>query len=180
MKFMFAKFKNEIIEFLNSKDIEDEDDESNYPAVSYISNYNRLDLCEIVYAETDSFNGIDGNLDVVKYLTRIGASCSAKAMDWAEMEGHLDVVEWLHLNISEGCTCDAMDNAARNGHIDVVRFLHSNRSEGCTAYAMNYAAESGHLDVVKWLTSNRSEGCTDDAMNWAAANGHLNILKYLI
>ena len=83
MKFMFAKFKEEIIDFLNSDDIEDVDEGEHYKAVSYMAKYNRLDLCEIVYSETEVFNEINlsvdlatefGNLEVVQHLTRMGAS----------------------------------------------------------------------------------------------------------
>jgi hypothetical protein len=37
-------------------------------------------------------------------------------MNSAAENGHLEVVQWLHENRSEGCTEDAMDFAARNGH----------------------------------------------------------------
>lgn len=53
-----------------------------------------------------------------------------------------------------------MDGAALDGHLDVVRWLHPNRTEGCTANAMNWAAANGHSDVVKWLRENRAELCT--------------------
>jgi ankyrin repeat protein len=43
--------------------------------------------------------------------------------------------------------------AALNGHLDVVKFLHCNRTEGCTTNAMNLAVENGRLDVVEFLTS---------------------------
>jgi ankyrin repeat protein len=47
-------------------------------------------------------------------------------MNYAAMNGHLDVVRWLHEKISEGCTTRAMDYAARNGHIEVVKWLRDN------------------------------------------------------
>ena len=121
MKFMFAKFKDEIIEFLITKDIKDEDDDRNYSLVVFISKYNRLDLCEIVYSKTDSFNEIVrslklaaefGNLKVAKYLSKLNVSCADDAMDYASKNGHLDVVQWLHLNRSEGCSKDAINLTA--------------------------------------------------------------------
>jgi hypothetical protein len=63
-------------------------------------------------------------------------------MDWAAECGHLEVVQWLHLNRSEGCTTNGIDGAAANGHLEVVEWLHGNRSEGCTANAMDWAAEN--------------------------------------
>ena len=116
MKFMFAKFKNEIIEFLKSDGIKDVDEGFNFFTVSYISKYNRLDLCEIVYAETDSFNGIDdslalaaefGHLKVVKYLTRMGVSGSIYAMDWAAYKGRLDVINNQFLRSSRSLHSDS-------------------------------------------------------------------------
>ena len=134
-----------------------------YHNIVDLARYNRLDLYEIVYLETDAFNGIDrvvdyascyGNLEIVKYLTAIGASCSTSAMDWAARNGYLDIVQWLHFNRSEGCTTSAMDFAAEFGHIDIVQWLHFNRSEGCSANALRSAALNGHINVVKYLYEN--------------------------
>ena len=41
-------------------------------------------------------------------------------MNLAANSGHLEVVQWLHDNRSEGCTTDAMDRAAGKGHFEVV------------------------------------------------------------
>ena len=57
MRFMFAKFKEDIIEDLsiNFKD-KDYDDGYGFIAVSFMAKYNRLDLLEIVFSDTDLFN----------------------------------------------------------------------------------------------------------------------------
>ena len=73
----------------------------------------------------------------------------------------------------------AMDYAAQNGHLHVVQWLHLNRTEGCHTWAMNLAAMNGHLHIVQWLHLNRTEGCTTEAMGWAAINGYFEIFKYL-
>ena len=210
---MFAKFKKEIIDYLMNNYYY-----YCYQNIVYLAHCNRLDLIEIIFSETDVFIGIDkvidhaslinGNLEMVKYLTGMGASCSTNAMNWAAKRGHLDIVQWLHFNRlegcstgamnsaaefgyldivqwlhfnrSEGCSTSAMDSASRNGHLDVVQWFHSNRSEGCTSCAMDLAAQNGHLDVVKWLHLNRSEGCSADAMIFAAQRGHINVVKYLV
>ncbi|ETL86474.1 hypothetical protein L917_14092, partial [Phytophthora nicotianae] len=65
--------------------------------------------------------------------------------------GHLNVIQWLHANRTEGCTTDAMNRAAWNGHLDIIQWLHPNRTEGCTTEAMDWAAKNGHLHVVQWL-----------------------------
>ena len=67
MKFMFAKFKVEIIDILNIT--------SN---ILKLAQFNRLDILEIIYSNTDALNGIYavvdhaslyGNFEIVKYLT---------------------------------------------------------------------------------------------------------------
>ena len=122
MRFMFAKFKIEIIDFLLHRDLK------------CLATLNRLDLLEIIYAETDAFNGfffvVDeaafyGHLDIIKYLIGMGASCSAEAMDNAAFSGHLDVVKWLHYNRSEGCSASAISVATQYCQNEVVEFLKS-------------------------------------------------------
>ncbi len=107
-------------------------------------------------------------------------------MDCAANNGYLEIVQWLHINTTEGCSSTAMDYAAERGHLEIVQWLHINTTEGsvgaraelcCTKYAMDCAARSGHLDTVKWLHINTIEGCTEGAMNWAAENGQLEIVN---
>ncbi|RLN95849.1 hypothetical protein BBJ28_00020423 [Nothophytophthora sp. Chile5] len=126
----------------------------------------------------------------------------ASAMDAAAVNGHLEVLQFLHgLNVStehrgrkrhrdeagdserDGrkpwATHIAMDGAAERGHLEVVKWLHANRTESCTTAAMNAAAANDHLPVVQWLHANTSEGCTTAAMDSAAANGHLKMVQWL-
>jgi hypothetical protein len=112
-----------------------------------------------------------------------------EAMNNAAEMGHLEVIEFLHKNRTEGCTTFAMNAAAEYGHLEIVKYLHENicpatncegnGSGGCTRYAMNMAAANGHLEVVKYLHKNRKEGCTEYAMTSASKNGHLEVVKYL-
>eukprot|EP01133_Synstelium_polycarpum_P019465 gene19465-23308_t len=107
-------------------------------------------------------------------------------MDSAASLGHLDVLEFLHFNRTEGCTTRAMDRVMWNrsafqcyggiSRTDILRFLHFNRTEGCTTEAMNYAAAAGDLEAVQFLNENRTEGCTVYAMNKARS---LEVLQYL-
>lgn len=48
---------------------------------------------------------------------------TAKAMNLAAAKGHLDVIQWLHENRTEGCTRRAMEDAAYHGHVEVVQYL---------------------------------------------------------
>ncbi|ETP01919.1 hypothetical protein F441_20915, partial [Phytophthora nicotianae CJ01A1] len=141
----------------------------------------------------------NGHLDVVTWLVaEYGADSDTNlfdyeesltsseifAMDGAAMNGHLDVVRYLHeLRISRkprpkkrkrnevAPLTHAMDAASAHGHLNVVRWLWENRPEGCTTAAEDAAAH-GRLDVVRYLDS-CGTNCTDAAMDTATSSGHL-------
>ena len=78
----------------------------------YLVFFNRLDLLKIVYERTCCFNSFKfildfaaqtGILEIIKFLTLKGAECTKNAMEFAAMNGHVDVVKWLFENRSEGC-----------------------------------------------------------------------------
>ena len=72
--------------------------------------------------------------------------------------GFLPIVIYLTL-IKTDCDESAMDLAAANGHLDLVQWLHENRSEGCSTAALNGAAKNCFIDVVKWMVVNRLNSC---------------------
>ena len=121
---------------------------------------------------------LKGNLQTIKYLHLIGASCTINTMNWASKNGFLDVVKYLHL-IGASCTTDAMNWTSRDGFIDVVKYLHETVGAECTEYAMNYASKNGFLEVVKYLHETVGVKCTPCAMNWASRYGFLEVVKYL-
>ena len=96
--------------------------------------YNRCDLLEIFYRETNEFleniKIIDCAakffvLNSVRFLTESGASCSTDAMYNASGIGDIEVVKYLHLNRSEGCV-NALVVSSKNGHFEVVKYLVEN------------------------------------------------------
>ncbi|AGO85235.1 Ankyrin repeat domain containing protein [Pandoravirus salinus] len=110
-----------------------------------------------------------------------GTFGTTNIMNSAAAGGHLDVVEFLHANRTDGCTAHAMDGAAAGGHLDVVEFLHANRTEGCTPWAIVGAARGGHIDMVKWLYRNRPECAVPPhaALDAAARYGHMDVILFL-
>ncbi|ETW04340.1 hypothetical protein, variant [Aphanomyces invadans] len=103
------------------------------------------------------FAALNGHLEVVEFLHSTGSVLSP---------GHLAVVEFLHTHRCEGCRALAMDRAAANGHLNV----------GCTAWAV---AAHGHLRVIQYLLQNRDEGGMAGTIDKAASKGHLDVVKYL-
>ncbi|KDO32786.1 hypothetical protein SPRG_02484 [Saprolegnia parasitica CBS 223.65] len=85
------------------------------------------------------------------------ALATPKMMDLVAMSGDLPLLVWLH-EAGAACTTDAMDGAAMNGHYDIVHFLHSARTEGCTITAATAATVHGHASIVHFLLEQRTEG----------------------
>ncbi|EFA75342.1 hypothetical protein PPL_11418 [Heterostelium album PN500] len=126
------------------------------------------------------YAAINGHLPMLQWLhVNRNEGCTKMAMDLASMNGDLPTVQFLHENRSEGCTSDALNFASENGHFQVVQFLHANRSEGCSTHALDNAAKNGHFKIVQFLHANRSEGCSTLAIDQAAKNGHFKIVKFL-
>src|SRR5271154_345079 len=44
-----------------------------------------------------------------------------------------------------------MNIPSLNGHLEVVKYLHETVKAQCTVLAMEYASENGHLEIVKYL-----------------------------
>ncbi|KAF1321043.1 Ankyrin repeat-containing protein, partial [Globisporangium splendens] len=140
-----------------------------------------------------------GDLHIVKWLRKnvsgaifMNQHSSISTMEYAAMDGHLDVIQWLHEKQISGPTTNVIHFAARNGHLHVVEWFHANRNEGCPTKAMGDTAENGLLNGCNgWLpekvicmsfngcTRIVPEGCTADAMDKAAENGHLHVVMWL-
>ncbi|EGG18677.1 hypothetical protein DFA_04173 [Cavenderia fasciculata] len=120
----------------------------------------------------------NGRLDIVEYLhLNRTEGCSTLAMDKAAMNGHFNVVQWLHWNRKEGGTTNALDFAST---LEIVEFLDKNRQEGATKTAMDNAALMGRLDIIKYLDKNRTEGCSAQAIDNSIRNNHPDITKWLV
>ncbi|ETI32920.1 hypothetical protein PPTG_05683 [Phytophthora nicotianae INRA-310] len=122
---------------------------------------------------------LNGHVEVVEWLHDELRVPFSPTLWHAADNGHLNVIQWMHDNGYKHGGAAIMDSAAMYGQLDVVKWLHDNREEGCTEQAMDGAATEGHLEVVRWLHESRSEGCTNAAMNGAASKGHLDVVKWL-
>ncbi|POM74756.1 Hypothetical protein PHPALM_8237, partial [Phytophthora palmivora] len=106
----------------------------------------------------------NGHIEVLKFLHHNREDgCTTEAMNSAAKNGFLDGIECPSRHKATS-SFDLLTLAAGNGHLNVVQWLHENRSEGCTSAAMDSAAKRGNWDILKWLHDNRNEGCTSHAM----------------
>ncbi|OQR98375.1 hypothetical protein ACHHYP_08674 [Achlya hypogyna] len=123
-----------------------------------------------------------GDLAMVRRLQSCDhGTLTPKAMDWAAMHGHLDIVQYLHATGHNG-TVDAMDQAAKNGHIAVVSFLSANRREGCTSNGYLWAATQGHVEIIRLLSAKYPYQQWNGALaiERAAAQGHVAMVQWLL
>ncbi|OQS01236.1 ankyrin repeat-containing protein [Achlya hypogyna] len=92
----------------------------------------------------------DGNLDHVKHLAAWQQSwVSYKTVSLAAMWGQLCILQHLSTLPNGAPTAEAMDYAAINGHLDVVQWMHSLLDgPGCTTAAMQWMGRQ-HMDTSK-------------------------------
>ena len=69
------------------------------------------------------------DLPSLTMLTLHAASSRRSTFSSHGMRVRSCVLQWLHEYRTEGCTEKAMDGAALEGHLEVVKWLHHNRSE---------------------------------------------------
>ncbi|KAL2915048.1 hypothetical protein HK105_205371 [Polyrhizophydium stewartii] len=102
-------------------------------------------------------------------------------VDTAAACGHLQVVEFLLTNRSDGCTAGAVDWAARNGHIHVLEWFHHHpeHSHLFSASTMDFAACAG-VKTMRWLHQHRPEGCTTQALASAAQTDDADAVSWLL
>lgn len=102
-------------------------------------------------------------------------------MNRAAACGHLDIVESLHANRSEGIPSVATIVYADSSHLDIVKFLCEHCSEESMIPAVMAVATHSHLKVAKWLHENgvSDPKGIDYAYQYAAQSGHLGVVTYL-
>jgi hypothetical protein len=125
------------------------------PPEEYLATHPRgsLDCClaPLVQLATDR-----GHARIVRWLVEHGCSArlSESVAVSAAKEGDLETIQWLHEH-KVTFTFSVMDTAARYDHLEVVEFLHLNRSEGCSALALIYAVVYEHDAVATYLRTQK-------------------------
>ncbi|KAF0697982.1 Aste57867_11364 [Aphanomyces stellatus] len=100
-----------------------------------------------------------GRLAVVRFLHEArGEKWTTQAMDMAAWNAHLNVLWYLHTRQGgAGCTANALNFAAMKGHMGVVRFLVEHRTEGDLRSAMNEAHQRRQTDIADYLAAKLDE-----------------------
>ncbi len=125
-------------------------------------------LCDLVVQR--------GNLAALQWL-RVSAGCTFyNAVACATRNGHIHILEWLHLTRQIGCSPCGL--AAQAGQLRVLQWLRAHHYDWDTKTCADAAAYR-HLDVLCWAHEN---GCAWDDMTTynAAHGGHVSILEYAL
>jgi ankyrin repeat protein len=124
-------------------------------------------------------------------------SCGRRALHWAALEGHTEVVaillgKWAETDIEDGDDSTPLMEAASRGHLGVVQLLvqHTGRQGLNTTdhhgrTALHLAVQGGHEAVVTCLLRQGAEATNADRYGMtpfmsAAAGGHVGMAQMLL
>ncbi|OQR97421.1 ankyrin repeat protein L63-like [Thraustotheca clavata] len=144
--------------------------------IKYLNSvYNGTSMLEITMQSAVA----KGHYNVMQFLQEQGVEVPAECFQIACEKGHLDIVQYLYQLGAYDRRCkQIVAQTTINGHLDVLQFLHAKRFDGFDKYALLYAVEHGHLNIVRFLHSIRTEemyGLVYDAI----PGGHLDVVKFL-
>lgn len=111
-----------------------------------------------------------GHLRCVQESGWVIRNCTIVGLkEWAALEGHLEILKYLHQQ-NEKWHPNIAICAAGMGHIDCLEYVHEN---GCpiTADVANRAAEWGHVECVKYVYENCGDWVSWTSTNLAAIKG---------
>lgn len=126
-----------------------------------------------------------GQVDVLKWLIKmqrkIPLGSSELAIDFASMNGHLQVLQWwkeskLRLEYTE----DSMDVASQNGFTHILEWWkNSGLRLKYSEKAMDLASIAGYVSVLEWWRkSNLPLKYSAFGTDYASINGHLRVLQW--
>jgi ankyrin repeat protein len=99
-----------------------------------------------------------GNLDMVKFCHKHQVPCDDRVLEAAAIEGHAEILEYIHTNGLANDITSCMEIGARKGNLELVKFLHERFNAGA-GNAPVRAASRGHLEIVKYMLKHYPEDC---------------------
>jgi hypothetical protein len=169
-----------------------------YPnLITYFCEHNRLDLCQWLYKidkeSFKKFNNINalyiacenGYTHIVKWLYSlldiIDRTINSCVLNYALLNGHLELGQWLH-NINSYMDIQlCFDKAIGQGYFEMVKWLYN--LNNAIFFDMNNsfyeAIEGGHLKLCQWLYNKYPPIDFNNAFKYACIYGHLKIAMWL-
>ncbi|POM66871.1 Hypothetical protein PHPALM_17206, partial [Phytophthora palmivora] len=126
-------------------------------------------------------SAVYNRLDRVIPLYQDTLPYTVRAMDGAAAKGHLDVVQFLHSNRTEGCSNTAFINATVNNHLHVLEWLYQFYPQNANpAQEIVKAAECGNIQILIFLQFKVRREEVEPALEAAATHGHVEVLTALL
>jgi len=121
-----------------------------------------------------------GNLEMVKYCVVNECPIDAGTCACAALEGHLEVLKYLHEEVKAPWDSLTARWAALNGHLHILEYLVERKFDKYSGFECQFAAEKGHLDCLKYLHETAKAPWDEDAVIYAHNNNQTECLKYLL
>ncbi|EFA80980.1 hypothetical protein PPL_05813 [Heterostelium album PN500] len=141
----------------------------------------------------------NGHLEVVKFLSDAGYGCSVNAIDNACKGNHMQVVEYLLENRTEGFSMDALAFLATSGSIQWFKTLYGRKKGIMKKYKSYLRIKKWRFDYFHWLIISNAisaeqleflryleketkimDACQSNLLDTAATKGNLEIFKLLV
>ncbi|CEG44777.1 Myosin light chain kinase-related [Plasmopara halstedii] len=173
-------------------------------AIVHAAANGRLDLvqwyCEMKGPYAVGWNVMDAAvanncMTIVQYLiTVLGNRCTRRGLESAALNGHLDVVKWLHdTHYYEIRTFKTLENAIIGGHLNIVQYVMQTVVVAYTSWtqaALTAAVTFGQRHILEWLHHRALMVATvhnrcfrfeiyTNQLYAVAKNGHLKVLQWL-
>ena len=118
-------------------------------------------------------------------------SDSITLLEYASVEGHFEIVEYLVERGVDVNSAIAIISASKYGHFEILKYLVEHGADVNTKeYLFNntsltLASKKRNLEMVKYLVENGADSNAKDQNGWtallyAAEKGHFDIVKYLV
>lgn len=130
------------------------------------------------YVHTMALASYNGDLYSVRYIDSVGVYDTPIYIDYASMNGHIDIVRYLYSMEYSYSLYTAMNHASIHGHLNVVHYLDS-IGASCGIMAMNLATANGHLEVVKFLNGSNHTKCKESALMQAKIRNNCGAIELL-
>ena len=97
----------------------------------------------------------NSQLEIVKWLHKNNIKINVNLTDIASMYGQMEILVWIHTHTEEVGTTDSIDYASVNGHLHIVEWL-LKKNYKFTDNAIMWSVARKHYDIYNILTNTRS------------------------
>ena len=138
----------------------------------------RDDLKYTGFAMCDA--AINGHLNIIQWLHLNKPEIEmTDPISYAILAGSYEIVEWLHYNCDFGIDHYHLDCAVDKKHFNIARFLCDVRGESCSPLSMAHAAQNNDFEMMRWLHYHCKARCSPNVIKFAIENGNLEMVKFL-